>query len=315
MTVTPYGDADKEAWNHFVRNSKNGTFLFIREYMEYHRDRFEDASVMIWDDRDRLLAVLPCTRVGDRIETHSGLTYGGFVTDTRMTCPIMLRVIDQVLAHFREHHVSQLVYKAVPHIYHRYPAEEDLYGLFRCGATLYRRDVTTTVRPAQLLPMQDRRVRGVKKAQARSVRCQQSNDLDAFWDVLEVNLWERHHKQPVHTRQEISLLHERFPEEISLHAAFEGHELLAGVIVYDTPMVAHAQYIAGSAKARERGALDALFTHLLTEVFRHKCWFDFGVSTESEGTIVNEGLLGFKEGFGGRTILYDTYRVVSKERE
>ena len=46
ILLESYGPGDRAAWDAFVRASKNGNFLFLRDYMEYHRDRFEDASLV-----------------------------------------------------------------------------------------------------------------------------------------------------------------------------------------------------------------------------------------------------------------------------
>jgi hypothetical protein len=38
--------------------------------------------------------------------------------------------------------------------------------------------------------------------------------------------------------------------------------------------------------------------------------FDFGISTENSGFFLNEGLLFQKESFGGRAIVYETYKLL-----
>lgn len=309
LTLAAYQSSDKQEWDRFVHESKNGTFLFLRDYMDYHRDRFADASLIARDEQGRIVALLPCNRAADLIEAHGGLTYGGFVTDRRMSAALMLRTCEEFVRHCREYGVSQVIYKPVPHIYHRLPAEEDLYALFRLGAVLWRRDVSTAVRCDEPIAMQERRQRGAKKAHAQGIACRRSEDYEAFWSVLEDNLWTQHRRKPVHSLEEMRLLQARFPDAITLHAAYDRGALVAGVVVYESAMVAHAQYIASSGQARACGALDALFMHLITEAYRHKAYFDFGISTESEGQALNEGLAAFKEGFGGRTVLYDSYRL------
>ena len=73
--IERYTDAQAGEWNAFVRSSKNGTFLFDRGYMDYHADRFADASLMCRRD-GCLYALLPANRDGDALYTHQGLTYG-----------------------------------------------------------------------------------------------------------------------------------------------------------------------------------------------------------------------------------------------
>ena len=48
-SVKQYQEKDYASWNAFIGQAKNATFLFHRDFMEYHKDRFEDYSLMIFD--------------------------------------------------------------------------------------------------------------------------------------------------------------------------------------------------------------------------------------------------------------------------
>jgi hypothetical protein len=119
----------------------------------------------------------------------------------------------------------------------------------------------------------------------------------------------RHGTDPVHTPEEMELLAERFPENIKLYSARRDGEMLAGVLVYETPVVAHAQYIGGTEDGYELHALDGILDHLIRDVYAAKRWFDFGISTVDGGRVLNEGLSRNKESFGGRPVAYDTYEL------
>jgi hypothetical protein len=311
VKVIGYEPALGPQWDAFVAASRNGTFLFERGYMDYHADRFADASLVVLEDDGAWVAVLPANRRGDVVDSHGGLTYGGFVVGPRMTTGRMLEVFEATGAHLHALGVARVRYKTVPWIYHRHPSEEDRYALFRHDARLYRRDVLTVARPGVPLPYQERRRRGIKKAQKQGVRWAASDAWGAFWSMLEATLAERHAARPVHSLAEIELLRGRFPERVKLFGAFggggAGNALLAGVVVYETGTVAHAQYIAASPAGRELGALDLIFDGLLAEVYRGTPWFDFGISNEDDGRVLNAGLIEQKEGFGGRAVVHDFY--------
>src|SRR2546427_1627072 len=203
MRVELYSDPMKNLWDDFILRSKNGTFLFLRDYMDYHRDRFADYSLLIRVPDDKLLTLLPASRVGDTLVSHGGLTYGGFITDDRMRSVVMVDVFARTLAYSREQGIQRLVYKTIPHIYHRIPAEEDRYALFRLGAALVRRDVLSVVRPTEGVRLQERRVRGIRKAETSGVRVERCEDYERFWQILERNLLTAHRTSPVHTVAEI----------------------------------------------------------------------------------------------------------------
>ena len=78
IEIHRYTAAYHRDWNDFVSESSNGTFLFLREYMEYHADRFTDYSLLVYEG-NKLLALLPANRSGDVLYSHAGLTYGGLI--------------------------------------------------------------------------------------------------------------------------------------------------------------------------------------------------------------------------------------------
>lgn len=310
IRIEPYNPSQKKIWDSFVRDSKNGTFLFLRDYMDYHRDRFVDNSLLFWNEKNRLIALLPANKEGDTLVSHGGLTYGGVITDARMKTALMLNLFEKLLTYLKRNRFTKVLYKAIPYIYHRLPASEDSYALFRLGAVLYRRDVTTTVEfPLQENLFQQRRLRAFRKAHKSGVTWTLSNDYEQFWPILEHNLWSVHRIKPVHTLDEICRLHAAFPGHIRLFGVFLDDEMIAGTVIYENDIVAHAQYIASSEQGRTNGALDLLFFNLLTEQYKDKKYFDFGISTESAGSFLNTGLVDFKEGFGGRAVTQDFYRI------
>ncbi|MDX5437418.1 MAG: GNAT family N-acetyltransferase, partial [Pontibacter sp.] len=308
IEVVKYSAKYKSDWDEFVQASKNGTFLLLRDYMEYHADRFTDHSLLFYH-KSRLVALLPANETAQEIHSHGGLSYGGFVTDKRMKAARMLEVVQAMKLYFRELGFRELIYKAIPHIYHQLPAEEDLYALFRHGAVLYRRDVNSVVSMAGGVNFSKTRRWEVKKARQGKLQVQRSTAYMEFMQLEKEVLQERHNLVPVHTGQEMELLASRFPQHIRLYTATEDEVLLAGVLIYETATVAHCQYMASSASGRERGALDVLLDWLIWEVYSHKAYFSFGVSTEQQGQYLNEGLVGNKESYGARTVVHDFYRL------
>jgi len=311
VNVVPYDDSRRREWDEFVSRAKNGHFLFLRGYMDYHADRFPDASLMFYDDDTRLLALLPATArdEGQTLASHAGLTFGGVVSSDSMKVALMLELFDAMLTHLRAAGFTQLVYKAVPHIYHRGPAEEDLYALFRAGALLSRRDVSSAIDMSARLPFSKGRKYSIKLAERSGVEISESEDFDTFMAIEERVLAERHGVRPVHTAAELSTLARRFPENIKLYTAHRADRMLAGVVVYATDRVAHAQYISANDEGREVGATDLIISALLSDYYAAKKFFDFGISTERAGLYLNEGLAANKQGYGGRAIVYDFYEL------
>ena len=307
MTIEVYCDARKTVWDRFVSTSKNSTFLFSRDYMDHHRDRFPDRSLMIYAGGEPV-ALLPATSAGDDIVTsHAGLTYGGFMTGPDMKTPRLLRIFDEALTCLHASGFRSLVYKPVPHIYHTMPAEEDRYALMRCEAHWIRSGLLAVAAADRRLPFQERRRRGIRKAAGAGLTVRASDEVETFWDILAAMLQRAYATRPVHSVSEMRGLMRAFPQNIRLFGCFEGGEMVSGVVIYESARVAHVQYIAATDRGKSLGALDLTFDHLLNSVYRDKPYFDFG--TSEEDGYINQGLIEQKEGFGARAVAQDQYAI------
>jgi hypothetical protein len=287
-----------------VRTARVPHFLFERGYMEYHADRFEDVSLLV-EEEGMLVGVLPANRDETTVWSHQGLTFGGLLTSGAMGARRALEAFAAVSEWLRAAGVTKLVYKAPPHIYHAAPAEEDLYALFRHGARLSRRDLSAAIDLAQPPAYRKGRKASLKRARESGLQAQQSDDFAAFI-ALEEETLARHGATPTHSAEELSLLANRFPTAITLHVV----EDVAGVVVYRTPVLDHAQYIGSTEQGRELGAVDLLIDALIERARADgKRWFDFGISTTEDGRHLNEGLARNKESYGARGVAYDRYEL------
>ena len=143
--IRRYRPEQANEWNAFVKQSKQGTFLFDRNYMDYHADRFTDHSLILYR-KQQIYALLPANQVGDVLFSHQGLTYGGVLTTQRATTADICEAFKQLNSYLSGNGIKRCFYKAIPHIYHRLPAEEDLYALTNvCHAAITRREVSSTI--------------------------------------------------------------------------------------------------------------------------------------------------------------------------
>jgi hypothetical protein len=311
FTVERYSNRRKSEWDNFVRTAKNATFLFCRDYMDYHRDRFADFSLLVYRDQE-LVAVLPANLDAEgALVSHEGLTYGGLVVPRTAKLAEVLASFYAVLRSLNELQIPRLKYKRIPGFYNTLPDDEVNYALFLLEAQLYRRDCAAAVVLADRLPLRKGHHSAAVRAQKQGVRIVQDPSFQPFWEkVLTPRLDGRYGVKPVHTLEEISLLAARFPDQIKQFSAYQGEEILAGVTVYETPTVAHAQYSAATEKGRQLGAQTYLASALI-EHYQHKQVFDFGISNENGGRILNHGLQDWKEGFGARCFAHDFYEVAT----
>ncbi len=311
LRIVRYTDAMRKVWDDFVGNAKNVTFLHRRDYMEYHSDRFCDHSLMFYRGNS-LVALLPahvdCN--GMRLCSHNGLTYGGLLMSHKVTTRTVLDIFSLLSEYMCSNSMTTLIYKPVPAIYHIYPAEEDLYALFRNGARLVERKVSSVVPLSRHIDFSTLRRRKVRRASNAGCIVEECDDLAAFWMMLTDTLMSRHGVSPVHSLEEMTRLKRLFPDNILLFMTRKANgEPLSGTLIYLTNRVAHVQYIASTYEGRRCGAVDLMFSIIIKERFRTIEYLDFGTSVEHGGTVLNDGLIFQKEGFGGRAVVYDTYQI------
>lgn len=309
MYIKKYNSSLKKEWNDFVKKSKNTHFFFQRDYMEYHANQFIDYSLMVYDDKDKLVALLPANIKEDIVYSHGGLTFGGFLVDDRMTTEKMLEVFAITKNFLSDNSIIKLVYKCIPHIYHTHSAEEDRYALFINNANLIRRDVSSTILLQRKLSYSKGRKWMINKAKKENVHIEQSKDIEAFWRLLIQILQQHHQANPVHSVEEIQKLVNYFSENIKLFIATKDGQLIAGALIYENENTIHTQYLANSEEGRAIGALDLLIHNLITEVYKDKQYLDFGISNENQGRFLNVGLIAQKEGFGARAVVHDFYEM------
>ncbi|MDE5838229.1 MAG: GNAT family N-acetyltransferase [Paramuribaculum sp.] len=310
MEIRRYTPGDKELWDNFLDRSRCGTFLFKRDYMEYHADRFEDCSLMAFNRRGKLIAMLPAEIRGASVSSHRGLTYGGWISPSRhFDGTTMEEVFTTAISTLRNIGATELIYKPLPHIYQTVSAEEDLFCLYRLGAVqtgCLLSSVTDLRHPA---PMNESTRQGIKLAYVYGVDVQESNDFSGFWLMLTEQLLSRHDAAPVHSLSEIILLKKRFQENIKLFTASLNGKMIAGAVLYLCKDVVRVQYMSSDETGRKAKALTAIIHHLYNKFHKEYRYLDMGSSNEPDSGELNNGLLLFKSGLGGRGIAFTTYRI------
>lgn len=310
--VRLYQPQDFDLWNTFISVAKNATFLFHRNFMEYHKDRFEDYSLLVFED-DKLIAVLPANRVGDTVYSHQGLSYGGLVLETKSKLSHVISIFKNILKFLNENEIFKINIKLIPSFYCTTFSEELGYCLFILDAKLYRRDSLSVIDLTTKIQFSKDRKEGVKKGIKKELIVREEATFDLFWDeILIPNLSNKHQVKPVHSKEEIIKLKNKFPENIRQFNVYDGTKIVAGTTIFVNKNVVHSQYISGNESKNENGSLDFLHNYLITVIFKDKNYFDFGISNEDAGRKINSGLLYWKESFGAKTVTQSFYEVATK---
>jgi len=309
VTCIRYDCQDEGQWDAFVEASRSPLFFFKRRFLEYHSDRFTDASLMFYED-DVLVCVLPATVHDKKIISHGGVTYGGFIYSPK----IRTRTLQDVFECFKQwalsQDVEQFVYKAVPYIFNRQPAQEDLYFIHHLlDGKLVRRDLSSIIFLKDRLKLSKGRKWLIARAKKLGLSVSESQDWEGFHALL-TEVLAKHDAKPVHSVAELKLLKSRFEENIVLNVIMQDGGMLAAALLFKFDNVIHTQYLATNDQGKEMGALDYLIEHAIEDgASVGNDYFSFGISTEDHGRTLNDGLLQQKESFGARGMAIDFYEI------
>lgn len=306
-------DADEKLWNGFCTEGKNQTFLFNRNFMDYHKDRFDDFSLIIEDDQGKPQALLPANISRNSpalVVSHEGLTYGGLIVKPEVRLESVISAFYLILKFLKESGVDDFHLKHFPSFYNLRPSDEIEYVLFLAGANLYRRDVALVVEMENRINCSGNIRREGNKAEKSGAVIVESADMRAFWtEILVPNLNMRFGVNPVHTLEEITRLKGIFPNHIRQFNVLLNGNIVAGTTLFIDNGVAHCQYISSNEEGRKSGALNFLFRNLIESTFADLRYFDFGIVNEDSGRVINKGMLFWKESFGGRSLKHDFYSL------
>ena len=308
IRINKYTEADKKLWDDFISLSKNGNFLFLRDYMDYHKDRYIDHSFIFWK-KNKPIAVLPANEDGKLLISHGGLTFGGLIMSLEIRATEVLEIFELLCNYCVNYGFQTVIYKVIPSVFCNYPSKEDEYALFRYNAKLIKRDISS------VLSLQKNKIRFSESKRQSLTKCEklglkviESNDFSTYWELL-TEVLSKFDTEPVHSLQEIIHLKSKMPDKIKLYEARLDDSLLAGVVIYDYSRVIHTQYMANSIEGRNIGALDYLNYVLINQVYFDRIYYSWGISTEQEGKVLNTGLIQQKEMMGGRGVTFDVYRI------
>ncbi|GAA4108072.1 hypothetical protein GCM10022393_03810 [Aquimarina addita] len=303
--VKKYQHSDSELWNSFVKDSINGTFLFDRDFMEYHHDRFLDYSLMVFD-KQKLIGLFPANSVGAEVHSHQGLTYGGLIISASTGGEKVRDILSSLIDFFKSHNITTVFVKSIPAFYHTQPAQAFTFFLSEYKTTMYQRDLNLAIDYRKPLTIHKSKLKHFEKRKEVGFLVKEEENCADFWNqVLIPRLKEKHNVSPVHTVDEMMSLKNKFPEEIRQFTIRLNGQILAGITVFKTNSVIKSQYGAVTKEGEKLRALDFLFITLIQKYKKEGyTFFDMGTVTEN-----NFGLLKQKEELGCRIYTQDFYRL------
>ena len=277
--------------------------------MEYHSDRFEDFSLMVFD-QDKLVAVLPANRVGAKVYSHQGLTYGGLVLPLNSKLYNVIYIFKAILKFLNENAISVLNIKSIPSIYCDSFSDEIDYLVPICGGKTTLKHAISVINLDTNIKISKSRRECINRGKKLNLVIKEEDYFESFWnDILIPNLKDKYNSKPVHSLDEIIALKAKFPDNIKHFNVYHNDKLVCGTTLFFTKNVVKPQYISGNESNNLLGSIDYLYDFLINEVSKGKEYFDFGPSHENNGLNIVKNINFWKESFGANTLVQDFYEV------
>jgi len=283
LLVKKYTASYYDIWNTFIKESKQATFLFHRDFIEYHSDRFIDFSLMVFKNNE-LLCTIPANRVENELHSHQGLTYGGIFISEEANMILTKEILDAVFSFIKSQGIKKLVLKKMASFYRSYSV--NLWDF-----------ITKNYKPKLIInqkllcidysdyKIHKTKLKHYRKGLKQELVIKKELSFKAFWNkVLLPCLLTKHNSKPVHSLKEIEYLHSLFPENILQYNVYIEDEIVAGITLFDKGDIVKSQYGAATSLGEKTYALDFLFVHLIMfYAKKHKNYFSMGtISTKNE---------------------------------
>lgn len=266
--------------------------------MEYHSDRFEDYSLLVFED-EKLISILPANRIDDTIFSHQGLTYGGFVFENDISILQIKLVILNTLSFCKENNFKTLKIKEIVSIYLTNSNKGISSFLLENGAIINSKKMNLAIDFKSDFKVSKSKLKHFKRINSIGLEIKKEDDLSVFWnEVLIPRLDQKFGSKPVHSIDEISKLKAKFPENIHQYNVYLDNEILAGITIFKTNNVIKSQYGATTENGEKYRALDFLCINLINEFKDKFDFFDMGTVDDDSELGYNIGLFNQKKELG-----------------
>jgi hypothetical protein len=309
ITIEAYNESHRNAWENLVDGSYNGTFMHKRAFIDYHNDRFEDASLVIYNN-EKICGVFPAVKYEDKVISHPGLAIGGLVYNDRVRGYDLLDILIKIKEYYN---YLPIIYKTTPSEFQRHSVSDDIWALYNLKAKKISCELSSVLNPLttnyEYWPDKKAELSHLKNNIVLSAMNLSDIDLvKEFWEKVLTPNMAKYNIKPTHTPEDIQYLYNKFPVFIKgLLARHESGKMLGGLIIFRFNKCYHVQYSVTNSKGRALNALTVLHHYMIETLPSDIHFYSFGKSTEDSGHKLNSNLYYYKNGFGGGSMNYDTY--------
>lgn len=321
LSIEKFSNVNDEKWDNFiVKDSINGTFLHSRNFLNYHRNKFKDHSLIIKKNTS-IVAVIPGCEVvkeGKRIfYSHQGSTFGGLVINSAYNnishVDSAVNILEQYL---NEQGFDKAVLKNTSEIFCSDNTNLLEYFYFKYGYKSYHElslyidfNKYDSIIENNFSASKRRDFKYSLKHNMQFKTLKTDNEINDFYKLLVLSLI-NHNSKPVHSLEELlDFKNTSLSDIVKFYGVYYNDNLIAGSMVFNfNNDVFHTQYLASNSVYSNYYPMNFLNYNLIKEAYLNNFrFFSFGINTENQGNVLNTSLAQFKEGFGTIGSINRTY--------
>jgi hypothetical protein len=304
IQINKYNKDSLTKWDDFVmKKSLNGTIYHTMNFLSYHKNKFKDSSIMIYDKNiTNLIAVFPCCKVNNEYYSHRGSTCGGIVILQKY---YKLEKLTLIMDTIYNYYKGNLHLKLSETVYFKNNIKNDLLNFVlsrKCkqyqDISLYF-DVNKNTNIINAFPKNDNKRLLLKylNNDDKNITFSCSNDLNdykKYYYLLEKFLLQKNNVKPLHNLEEFILLKELLKDKQFLFLSKDlNGEILSGALIF---LINSDTYYTVYLMTNYDKKNSQIF-YLLYELFV--------LAKQNNINIVN---LGACSTGGGKEILYSKYK-------
>ena len=302
MKIIKYNKTYENIWDEFIKNSKNGNIFHTRKFLNYHKDKFTDNSLLIYN-KNKLIGLFPAIEFEEKIISHRGSTYGGLIVRKNNKLNDTLIMWEEIINYYNK----TIEFRKCEYIFDKYPSSEVEFAAKHLGFVCVNEELSTCL-DLNFIKLTKGRKWAVGKCKNLKIVFDDL-DYEIYYKILSKNL-EKFNSSPTHTLKEMKYLKELLPKNYFLVTIYLEDIMIAGIwLVLATNKTAHTFYIAQNYQYTEYQPLSCVVNYIIKYLQNNNFkYLNFGISTENGGKYINKGLFEFKESFGGFGVSRFYYR-------
>ncbi len=235
MEIIEYTGKWKDKWDSFVQDSNNGTMFHLQKFFDYHTPGKFSFNHLIFLNKDKIAAVLPGSKIGNRYESPIGASYGSIVTKDIKFNEAM-EIVGTLIEYGRKNGLKEIELTAAPVVYENKPNQNLDFAMLWQGFTYKLHYISSAIKLDPNIDIISRFSQSIRRNVRRSlenpdISIEINDRYDEFYPILLENK-SRHGVKPTHTFEDLLKLNSLLPENLKLFMVYFKDKPIAGSLMF-----------------------------------------------------------------------------------